>query len=376
MQSIVLSDDQQAAFDQIKSWIGPPLVEVVADGAPREISLGGYAGTGKTTLLKLLIDEVDDSLAVMALTGKAVSVLRHKGVEEANTIHSTIYYCEVEKKKLIFTLRDDIEGHPNLFIIDEASMVSTQLYKDLLSFNVPILWVGDHGQLEPVGKNPGIMKDPDVTLERIHRQAEGNPIIVFADKVRRGAAPAAVARKEERDHIEVILRSGIQEDNFLKVDQVICALNRTRVKVNKLIREKLGFLADLPTVGDRVICLKNKRSFGIFNGMQGVIKGIKPVKDFPVYDILIELDDGRCYTGECFSQQFNHQKGLIDVDPSDRSLWSVTHWDYAYCVTCHKSQGSEWDSVLVIEERCPLWSMARWRYTAVTRASERLIYAT
>lgn len=358
-----LSEDQDKAFKHILQWL--------KESKDQELSLGGYAGTGKTTLIKHLMGKTDKEVQVMSLTGKACSVLVKKGVS-AQTIHSTIYYVHMDKKKPVFTLRAEIEDYPDVLIIDEASMVATEQHRDLLSFGHPILWVGDHGQLEPIGKNPGVMKDPNIKLEKIHRQAEGNPIIMFADRVRRGAIPAAIIGKGD-DYINQVKKSGIQPDVLVAPDQIICGINRTRVKVNKVVREALGYDPSMPVVGDKVLCLKNDRRKGLFNGLQGKILQIEEEFAWPIYKTTIELDTGKLWAGQMLSEQFNKTKGLVDPDPC---LWNATFWDYSYAVTCHKSQGSEWPHVLVIEESAgPLWDMKRWRYTAITRASERLTYA-
>lgn len=365
-KSLTLSPDQQTAFDKIMFWLRGEMTP-----NPQEMSLGGYAGTGKTTLIKEIMRRTDLNVLVMSLTGKAVSVLVKKGVNAA-TIHSTIYYVHLEKKKPIFTLRESLDGHPDVFIIDEASMVSTDLYSDLLSFGLPVLWVGDHGQLEPIGRNPGVMKDPVIKLEKIHRQAQGNPIIMFADGVRQGDIPAAMIGKGN-EFICQVKKSGIQEDVLTSADQIIVGINRTRVKINKVVRNALNYPSDIPVKGDKLVCLRNNRKEGLFNGLQGIILQINPDLSWPVYNVIIKLDTGKLWTGQILKEQINKTKGLCEPD---KSLWRATFWDYAYAVTCHKSQGSEWPHVLVVEESAgPLWCMKRWRYTAITRASERLTYA-
>ncbi|MHA2265905.1 MAG: ATP-dependent DNA helicase [Candidatus Thorarchaeota archaeon] len=366
---LVLSPDQETAYNNLSVWVQTGDL-MGFDLKPGQISMGGYAGTGKTTLLKHLIDKLDKIVDVMSLTGKAVSVLIKKGVP-AGTIHSTIYHVEIKDKKPVFHLKTELEDPPDLFIIDEASMVNFDLHTDLLSFKIPILWVGDHGQLEPIGRNPRVMVDPDIKLERIHRQAEGNPIIMFADKVRRGAYPQAIAKKDVPE-VRVVKKQSISEEDLIGVEQVIVALNRTRVKINKECRRLKGYPVDSPQPGDKVVCLKNNRYEGLFNGLQGVVRTIFKDKHWPIYRCIIELESGRVWEGEVLVDQFNKSKGLVEPE---RAYWKATHWDYAYAITCHKAQGSEWASVLVIEESAgPLWSMPRWRYTAVTRASERLIY--
>lgn len=111
---------------------------------------------------------------------------------------------------------------------------------------------------------------------------------------------------------------------------------------------------------------------GLYNGLQGFLRAYSPSATAPIAYAIVELDNGRIWEGDMLTKQFNHIKGLIEPD---KGLARATHWDYAYAITCHKAQGSEWPKVLVVEERCPLWEMPRWRYTAVTRASEELIYA-
>lgn len=363
---MTLSPDQQAAYTEIRQWLSDQ------PEGEKEISLGGYAGTGKTTLLKYMIDKFDSwSPQVMSLTGKACSVLVKKGVN-AQTIHSSIYYVHTEKKRPVFTLRTSIEDDPDLLIIDEASMVSLDLYRDLLSFGLPVLWVGDHGQLEPIGRNPGIMKNPDIKLEKIHRQAEGNPIIMFADKIRQGGIPAAICPKGNAT-VEMLNKRKIDEDKLVQVDQIIVGLNRTRVKMNKIVRALRKFPPMEVVVGDRLVCLKNDRRQGLFNGLQARVLTIEADKTQPVYHVKLDLDSGLIWSGDILMEQFNKDKGLHEPD---RALWSASYFDYAYAITCHKSQGSEWPTVMVVEESAgKLWSMPRWRYTAITRASERLLYA-
>jgi exodeoxyribonuclease-5 len=117
--------------------------------------------------------------------------MRQKGIEDARTIHSVIYTPNPnEDGTVTFLLRPryelaDIDG----FLVDETSMVSKQLHRDMLSFGKPIIFVGDHGQLPPVGDDVYLMADPDYKLEEIHRNA--GPIAHFAGQLRKGGAAGA-----------------------------------------------------------------------------------------------------------------------------------------------------------------------------------------
>ncbi len=144
--------------------------------------------TGKTTVIRELVRRLPD-YAVCAYTGKAANVLRRKGMA-ASTIHALIYRPVVDEVGRIvdpveFELIPRWEFKPHGIIVDEASMVGKVIHADLLSLQVPLIFVGDHGQLEPVGDTGfNLMATPDVTLETIHRNA--GPIARFAEHLRRG----------------------------------------------------------------------------------------------------------------------------------------------------------------------------------------------
>jgi exodeoxyribonuclease-5 len=119
-------------------------------------------------------------------------------------------------------------------------------------------------------------------------------------------------------------------------------------------------------IGDRIICLKNQRNRGLFNGMVVTVCGIEREC------IDVETDDGRFIYG---LQPWWEQLGRAGVVDLGRfSKFSL--FDYAYAITTHRAQGSEFDSVLVIEEYSRLWDVYRWRYCAATRARNRLAYVT
>jgi exodeoxyribonuclease-5 len=329
--------------------------------------LGGYAGTGKTTVAQAIADQVPGCMPC-AFTGKAAYRLREKGLM-AQTIHSLIYYPDEATKT--FTLRDDVEG--DWFLIDEGSMISAELWKDLLSFGLPILLLGDPGQLEPVGNDPKLMHKPDVILEQIHRQAEGNGIIEFATDIRRGTPinpNIEVLENIQLGYEDVNISHGKQPTygDLEWSDVIICGFNKTRVKINQIIRTMKNIRSPTPIEGERIICLKNDRRLGVFNGQMFTIAEIISKEGY--YTRASCLNDmGQTQILKLYNPQFGAKKTLGFRDVPKGSVAA----DYAYCITCHKSQGSEWDNVLVIDEQMPrLWNATRWRYTAVTRASKKL----
>lgn len=360
MNTISLTDEQSHAIDRITAWFKLP--------EPQTFHFGGYAGTGKTTVIKHLCSLLGDSvyIIVSAFTGKACSVLQRKGVH-AQTLHSLIYDVEVESNgQVSFTKKVRLEGRPQLIIVDEASMISTELYNDLMSFKVKVLFVGDPAQLEPVGDNPNLMKRTDFVLTKIHRQAEESPIITLASKVRVGAVPM-------RGEVPGLL---IKDKNLtgpimLAADQIICAKNKTRIDFNNRFRIHYKYKPKTVVEGEKLICLRNNSQFGIFNGQIFKVTKILNETKF-IYEANLTDEVGKEY----FKIPIWKEPFETPVEKDTRIPREWVYFDYGYVITCHKSQGSEWDSVLVYDEPMPahVWDMRRWRYTAITRASKNLIY--
>ncbi len=359
---IELTEEQQFAVDSIKKWLEDPLGQV-------EYKLGGYAGTGKTTVIKFLLKELRStySIVVCAFTGKAVNVLGKKQVI-AQTMHSLIYNVEPQPDNTIKFFRKSIlEADPDLIIIDEASMISSDLYRDLLSFGCRYLFVGDPGQLEPIGDNPNLMSTLDLVLSKIHRQAEMSPIITLANNVRQGQTVALT----KVDGLWVKQKE-ITSPEFLSNDQVICAKNATR----KLFNDKIRIYKKLPpteiTIGEKLICLRNNLNYGVYNGMiLFVDKIVTTTFNSWIVNCHDEVDR-KLYNLPIWMDPFVSPS--LDKQPKipKNTIWC----NFGYAITCHKSQGSEWNKVLVWDEwmHPSIWDMKRWRYTAITRAAEELTY--
>lgn len=352
-----LSEKSKFDLTERQKWALYQIVNGIRDKNLAEQSLGGYAGTGKTTLIKYLT-KFFPGYAVAAYTGKAANVLRKKSIQ-ATTIHSRIYKPFFDNGVVYFDLNPDVgcDG----FIIDEASMVSQDIYDDLKSFGLPMIFVGDHGQLEPVDSKLNLMEKPDYTLEEIHRNA--GDIAKFAEHLRMGLASRGFRGVDNT--VEFLPGRALKDDVLCEVSQVICAFNKTRVATNIQIRKALGYEGVL-NIGERVMCLKNNRKAGLFNGMQGVVRNLYRMRnrnymDFEFDGIVLE---GVCYDDSCFGQESYKIKQGGQDGPNP--------FDYAYCITAHKSQGDEWEDVLVIEQMCKNWSHKRWAYTAASRAKKRL----
>jgi exodeoxyribonuclease V len=349
-----LSEEQRVAVDALTEGIRRGL---------RKQTLGGYAGTGKTTLIRVLKQRLP-RFAVCAFTGKAANMLRRKGIAEASTIHSAIYIpIEGRDGEIRFELRESMGPDVSGFIVDEASMVGRTIHDDLTRFGLPIIFVGDHGQLEPVNSDFNLMAKPDYTLETIHRNSGEIPR--FAEWLRHGK-PSRDFRPES-DAVVLLGAAGIEDATVLAADQVICAFNNTRVECNRHIRSISGRVA-LVEVGERVMCLRNDRDAGLFNGMQGTVTAVTACEgrisiDFSTYD-------GSYHGLPVDRDQFGKEKG------PDQSVRHLHPFDYAYVITAHKAQGDEWKRVLVMEQKCKHWDHRRWTYTAASRAQEKLVWWT
>jgi intein/homing endonuclease len=290
------------------------------------VSMGGVAGTGKSTIVLHLYNALPNC-AVCAFTGKAADVLRKKGVP-ATTIHKLIYKPMMDENGK--AIKDHF-GNPIFFkadkldvdqiIVDEASMVSRDIYEDLVSFGKPLIFIGDHGQLEPVGASINLMQNPDFRLETIHRNA--GEIAHFCNWIRQGYKAAAFARYATTGKVKFVNRWQA-EAYYPQMDQVICAFNRTRVEVNNKIRASLGLDPSKPVVEDRAMCLKNNNQIGLFNGMQGVIKSIHRNRMvFQTEDLTFDVVFDKSQFGR---ESYDFEGGSKEPDP----------FDWCYAVTCHK----------------------------------------
>jgi len=142
----VFTPHQDAALTAAANWLKG------ARGRASIFRLFGYAGTGKTTLVKHIAEGVDGKVLFAAFTGKAACVMRSKGCHSASTIHSLIYRArESGEETPSFELWNDAPASKaKLIIIDECSMVDAELARDLMSFGVPLLVLGDPAQLPPI----------------------------------------------------------------------------------------------------------------------------------------------------------------------------------------------------------------------------------
>jgi ATP-dependent exoDNAse (exonuclease V) alpha subunit len=357
------SAQQESALSAVRAWLKA--------GDRPVFRLFGYAGTGKTTLARHVAEGAGGGAVFAAFTGKAAHVMRGKGCRNASTIHGLIYRMrgEDESGPTFVLNRDSPAAKAAMIVIDECSMVDEEIGNDLLSFGKPILVLGDPAQLPPVAGGGFFTEAPaDVMLTEVHRQAADDPIIRLSMIVREGGRLEPGEYGESR----VVSRREIGPDDVLAADAVLVGRNTTRRAYNARIRELLRRNAPTPVAGDTLVCLRNDRRRGLLNGSLWHVDRVRaPRKGLLRYTLSPEAGEhGRAST-------------LVSINPAffDGTADALTlaerrrsdEFDYGYVLTVHKSQGSQWDEVILFDESFAFRDhAARWLYTGITRAARRI----
>lgn len=388
---INLSPDQSSVLSTIREWFKTAHSQRCEDKEITQplLTFGGYAGTGKTTLISILLNDLNIEedldgrfrhIHIMALTGRAAlnmkKALDENSVERSNlhysTIHRYLYKPIVDSKGIIISWEKEPERRPediSLIIVDESSMLTKEIFDDLISLNIPTLFVGDHGQLPPVSGNFNLMESPNVRLDQIHRQALDSPIIQLSMRARQGLAIAqkdyseTVRKIQTVEAVEHLVKDG---DDFA----FIVGTNKARVKLNRSALRYMNYDQYIPKIGVRVICLKNNYSVSppIFNGQLGAIRDIK--RDGIDWAVSIAMEGNGTFEGAINGDVFNDPKPRVNDPMYHRGL---ALFDFGYALTCHKAQGSQFQRVFIFGSGFGTRDMRnRWMYTAITRAKEEL----
>lgn len=387
-----------------------------AASTSRIISLSGPAGSGKTTLLKSLVPKLRElyrDVVVVTPTNKAAKVLNDKGLP-AGTVHSTFFVPLPDVKPVKFVSSVDwvAQGNPlpeskrdwaEVVVVDEASMLPTWILNKLRDMAGLIVLVGDPFQLPPVNDriNPegffNTMRHT-ATLSEILRQAEGSDILSMATKIRTG------------QEFERGLKAFAPELSFsemvAEMPQFIAYTNKERAKINRLVRRCLGHLSALPADGEKMICASNYSDV-LLNGTECKLVSMEWNGKAPRAKVLLEVDMGG---GQVVVEEamIGMHAFMRDLQPQQQEGFTQFYGDwlryeekygekdeplalrYGYCITAHASQGSEYPSVVVIDQVGTLRYVAdqnrdsgmspdqfvrRWMYTAVTRPREELVFA-
>ena len=366
--------------------------------------ISGYAGTGKSTLVKFIIaaleqDGIDPDIDVVytSFTGKATQVLQKKGNRNVSTLHKLLFEHFPRPDGTFF--RRPVFSIPfKIVVVDECSMVPKDLLIKLANYKVHIICLGDPGQLPPIDKKDDnhLLDNPHIFLDEIMRQEEQSEIIKLTMDIRAGLPLNHFVGKE----VQVLDKEELTTGMLQWADQVICATNATRVALNQQMRGLLG-RDENPEDGDKVICLRNywdvwaEDGSPLVNGTIGYLENsFNSFQKIPAYitggrlskiDTVItnfKSDDGITN----FNSIIMDKRMILEGEPTlnfkesyklskKNPMLVPLSFTYGYAITGHKSQGSEWDNVLVIEERFPFDTEEhqRWLYTCATRAAKKLV---
>lgn len=355
--------------------------------------ISGAAGTGKTTVIRYFVDRLGlshDNVLFVAFMGKAASVMARNGLP-ATTIHSAIYdfkerYDRDENGKIIFKsngkpklinyfkLKDHISKKIKLIVVDEGSMVDEKIGKDLLSFGIPVIVLGDLNQLPPVYGNPFFLKEPDTILTQIMRQAEDNPIYWLSQEVLAGNR----LHHGVYGHSAVIHKRDLTTYHFRNADVILTGTNKLRYHINNYCREEIKGIKKLeyPHIGEKVICRKNNWSQRIgdniflTNGTAGFVDYIHRES---FNKRTMKMDFRPDFTDKVFRNiefDYKHMYAIPGEEENNPAGYFYDKMEYAYAITVHSSQGSQYNNVLFLYEDFmrDQEDKKRLLYTGITRA--------
>ena len=365
--------------------------------------IAGYAGTGKSTLVSFIINALPvdpNKVAYVAYTGKAANVLKHKGCEGATTAHKLIYYSRLMPNgKYRYEPKKRLDDAYDVIVVDEVSMLPKEMWERIISYGVYVLACGDPGQLPPIDKDQDnhLLDQPHIFLDEIMRQAAESEIIRLSMHIREGKP--LLSFKSNAEQVQIHNKTNQQIGEMCKwADQILCATNRQRLEINNYMRQSCGYSGD-PKIGDKIISLSNHwdtlsdDGTALTNGTIGYITDIyKDVMYLPrwvypdgVVDILridMETENGEifkdlCVDYNCFTTgtpTLSPQQ-LYKLKKSNKDLEPPYEFTYGYAITTHRAQGSEWNKILIMEDRFPFdkEEHSRWLYTAVTRGAEKAV---
>jgi len=413
----MLTQDQQKAIKKMTMWYS--LID-----NQQYYRLVGFAGCGKTFIVNFFIKEIGldpvSQVAFCAFTGSAAMNLVKKGNKNATTIHQLIYDTVVEdvpvykkkknketgkmeddfsqilryEKKFYTTKKITLNPLLKLIVIDEFSMASDDILKDILSFGVKVLMIGDGGQLEPVHKTNTFINEYDSELREIVRQKGNSPIIDLSFKAR---SKSAIPYGTYGEDVEVLPDYCLDDEDeaielYTWADQILCGTNRTRKNINNIVRKHKGFTNKLPQQGDKVVCTQNNWQLlawspklgtyiNLVNGTMGYVSKIKAISEISkefIMDFVTDFDPDCVFEDikVSFTNFVDDVAPPLNKGKHGREVTNI--FDFGYAMTVHKAQGNGYPKVLVIAERMSfrpfdIETERRWLYTAITRAEKQLI---
>ena len=391
--SIILNPGQQKILEEAINWY--------RNSSEQVFEIEGPAGSGKSVLIYEILKALhlpDYKVAPMAYTGQASIIMRTKGFRNAKSIHSSLYelveyYDEssinstfsipVKRKK--FQLRQFIDPRIELFFIDEGFMVPDYMKNDILSFGKKVLVAGDPHQLPPIGGKPGFLTGSNVhRLTQLMRQAEDDPIIYLAMRAMNGLP---IHCGMYGNNVLVINDDEFIPEMVRYADCIVCGTNRTRDTMNQYIRNLAGVSNfEIPVYGERLICRNNnwqlsQDGIALTNGLCGTISSFPDASCFSKNGKSFFVN----FTTDLIQTTFqnipiNYQYFISNYEEKNRLKDQPREWlegelfEFAYALTTHLCQGSEYNQGIYIEEFLRPQIQDQLNYTGITRFKKGLIY--
>lgn len=362
--------------------------------------ISGYAGSGKSTLVRFIVQALpgvdpEQDVVYATFTGKAAQVLLKKGNKNVSTLHKLLFESLPRADGTWF--RRPVDHIPyKVIVVDEVSMVPQSMIDQIFRHDVYLIALGDPFQLPPISKDDinTLLDRPHVFLDEIHRQAQESEIIRVSMDIREGKPLELLDGKE----VKIFNSAEFTESMLLWADQVLVGTNATRINLNNTMRSLLGRDGG-PQDGDKVICLRNYWDLEADNGdplVNGTIGYLqdpyttyvnfprflgshrfeilnsKFISDSNAHFPALNMDKKMIMTGE----KCCDFKTTWAIERNKQHGWKMPkEFTYGYAITCHKAQGSQWDKVLIVEEKFPFdkTEHARWLYTALTRSVEKAV---
>ena len=394
----IFNKGQEAIIDAAVHWYyNSPAQVFEFDGPP---------GSGKSVTLNQIIRELNldplTEVAPMSFTGAASLVMRTKGLVSAKTAHSWIYNVLPEKLRdsngnvvmdelmnvpiMVprFVPVDKLDENIKLIVVDEAYSLPAKLRPTIEKFGLKIIACGDQNQLPPVNDNPAFLTGPNVMhLTEIMRQQGREDINFIAYRTSNGLPLLSGYYGNSL----VIDAEDLTDNMLLWADCVICGRNKTRDAINARIRAAKGYNSDLPNYGEKVVARNNNwlESVHLDNGWEvNICNGL--------IGTVMSNPDVSSYDGKMFSMNFtpkivpqamfrtrvNYKHMIADNDTRLKirnNKWELGNkFEYAYCITSHIAQGSQFHKVVYIEEPMHPSIQRSVNLVGASRADRLLIY--
>ena len=388
---IILNSGQEKIRQEAIKWY--------RDSSEQVFEIEGPAGSGKSVLIFEILKSLglkEYQFMPMSFTGQASIVMRTRGFSTARSIHSSLY--EIKEyydpndinnvfgrpyKKKVFQLRQDIDPRVDLFFIDEAYMVPEYMKKDILSFGKKVIVAGDSNQLPPIGGRPGFLTGYGVhRLTELMRQSAESPIIYLANRAMKGLP---IHCGMYGNQVLVINDDEFDPSMVRYADCIACGTNRTRDTINRYVRQIAGFdQYQTPILGERIICRNNnwnvsKGGIALANGLCGTVTSYPDPSSFNGSTIRLDflpdysdtVFDNILLNYEYFTASFDERMRIKD----EMKSWNVGElFEFAYALTTHLCQGSEYKHGIYIEEFMRPQIQNQLNYTGITRFKQSLIY--